>query len=500
LMLSDIVKRVEGKGLPLYIFTAEILLVGAVRIISEVELFNYDYALISYMHAIIYYFYITAFIVLVVKLTTDESIKKIMRAFSWFIPIHLLLPFLDRYVFGRTVGTQYPDANSWAQIALSFFESNPSVAHRGHQVIFLIILSLLFLYIFQKLRDGVGFSAVRATFISFLTVLFIHIGIIALSTPDLWPTYRFLYAFDRALPFYGHWCLFVHYVSFSFIFWALAFLLEGGRRTIKIIADISFPRALHFILMALLGLKMSGHALAWEMPYRVDVLSSFIALLAIALGWSFVVGINNYYDAEHDARTNPHRGIPRGEYAPASLLDFSLTCLVLGAFIVLAVGLIPFVLYIAFVSLGFAYSYPPLRVRETGLKNAVIGLGSALCFAIGYFAYAHAPSPRGDFLALFLLITAIFALGSTVNDLKDMEADKSRGIKTVFTVFGRKRGKAVASAMIFVAFMLPSLVIPAYMHIFLIPASVGALGMWFERRVLVYLSYFAEYGLIFSLL
>ncbi len=499
-MLADAVRRVEGNGIPLWLFISEVLVVGAVRIITEAQMFNYDYSYVSYMHSILYYLYITLFIVFIVKLVTGEAARKIMRAFSWFIPIHLALPYIDKYVFERAVGTQYPDANTWAQVALSFFESNPAIAHRGHQIIFLIVLSLVFIYIFQKLRDGMGIPPLRSIFISFSSVFVVHVGIIALSTPDIWPTYNFLYSFYNALPFYGHLCLYIHYLLMSLFFLMAIFLIENPRAVRRIIVDISFPRALHFALMALLGLKLSGHVFSWDMPWRYDVLISLITLVCVVFGWGFVVGINNYYDAEHDAKTNPRRGIPQGIYSPETLLDFSLSCLIMGMFTALTVGVETFAFYIAFVLLGFAYSYPSIRIREAGLKNIVIGIGSSLCFAIGYFAYAYSPSPQGDFSPLFLLITAIFALGSTVNDLKDMEADRDRGIRTVFTVFGRVRGKAVAAAMIFLAFILPSLLLPAYVHIFLIPALTGALGMWFERRAVVYLSYFAEYGLIFLLL
>jgi 4-hydroxybenzoate polyprenyltransferase len=290
------------------------------------------------------------------------------------------------------------------------------------------------------------------------------------------------------------------YILVGFLSFWLAIIAENPKKVWKLLKDASPPRIVHFSLMFVLGyfVQMKMFGAYDEIYWRGNILMLVIGVFSAASGWAFVVGINNYYDKKQDEITNSYRGLSTGEYTDTNLMDFVILSLLAGAFTAYLLGPGSFVFYMLFVLLGFLYSYPKIYLKRYGTKTIIIGLGSSLLFGMGYMApwILDKDTINLRFWVYFFVLFVVFAAGSAMNDLKDVESDKQNGIKTIFTVFGKERGKKVGAAMLVVAFSLPSVLAPALTPVFLALATVGVYFMLTERVLYIYFVYFSEYFLI----
>ena len=218
------INKLENLNIPLWACFLEFFLVALARDVIEVNTMHYKYDYIMYFHVIVYFFYIVIFMLMMTVLITKESIKKVSRAFFWGILIIIPMPLIDKYIFHRTQWYGYLQPNNWANITLSFFQSNPEIASRGHQIEFAIIFSLLLLYIFIKTRYKGSYF--RSLLFSFSYVFLIYVGVMWLSTPKLSPLYKWIYGNFRYFTIYGKLAIdYPYYVYiFVYVFTSLIFL------------------------------------------------------------------------------------------------------------------------------------------------------------------------------------------------------------------------------------------------------------------------------------
>lgn len=153
--------------------------------------------------------------------------------------------------------------------------------------------------------------------------------------------------------------------------------------------------------------------------------------------WSFSDAINNIYDKELDAVSDPERSkftekLGKKAYFITYLfagLTFSLGALTLNwaVFVVISIGII----------FGFIYSAPPIRLRTTIVKplvNFVFGSVAILVSAV-YF---------GVFTVNVLVLTLLFGTVTSVNsiwgDLADYQSDKISKARTLPVILGFRNG------------------------------------------------------------
>jgi 4-hydroxybenzoate polyprenyltransferase len=184
------------------------------------------------------------------------------------------------------------------------------------------------------------------------------------------------------------------------------------RKVLKMVADASPLRTTHFILIYILGFVIATKNI--QAFINLDFL---FGILVTTFGWFFIVSINNYFDREHDKKSNPHRGLPQEAYSERELLIFTFSNLIIGFIFSFLLTLQAVLFYSLFVLLGYLYSCPRVYLKKYGIKSVIIGLGSGMVFGMGFFTLP------GDFTEyfwfLFLLVTIIFSAGSVINDLKD---------------------------------------------------------------------------------
>ncbi len=255
-VLNSIVERVENINLPLWGVFVEFFIVFFIRDMIEVHTLNYKYDYIIHIHAIAYFLYVISFILLATVLFTGEKVKKVARAFSIGVLAIIPTPLIDRYIFHRTQWYDYPQPDNWANITLSFFQSNPEIAFRGHQIEFIIIFGLLLIYIYTKLQES---SSLRKFLLSFAAVFTIYVGVMWLSTPKLSPVYKWLYEGVVVIPSNPLYVDFPYYIYiFMYVLGSLLFLsvafIHSERKSIldslKVVLrtrKISFWKTVQFI-------------------------------------------------------------------------------------------------------------------------------------------------------------------------------------------------------------------------------------------------------------
>jgi 4-hydroxybenzoate polyprenyltransferase len=162
----------------------------------------------------------------------------------------------------------------------------------------------------------------------------------------------------------------------------------------------------------------------------------FLGVIAFCL-WSAADALNNVFDVELDALSDPFRAEFTKKLGKLGLfvaMFFTAISLMLGAF-----TMIPYVMF--FISLGILfgvlYSVPPFRLRKTVWKpvvNFTVGAVPVLIVAAFFKVYSV------NIVALALLIGVTTAVNSLWEDLADYASDFSSGSRTIPVIMGLKRG------------------------------------------------------------
>ncbi len=198
--------------------------------------------------------------------------------------------------------------------------------------------------------------------------------------------------------------------------------------------------------------------------------------------------VNDWFDRHVDAINEPERPIPSGRIPGRLGLVLACVWTALSALAAAALGPWVFAAALAGLVLAWAYSAPPLRLKQNGWwGNAAVGFsyeGLAWVTGAAVMAGGAMPEPRVFVLAV------LYSLGAhgimTLNDFKSVEGDRRLGIGSLPARLGVARATRVAC----VAMAIPQLVVvgclwawapPLYAT--LVAASVVGQGLLMIRLV-----------------
>jgi len=230
------------------------------------------------------------------------------------------------------------------------------------------------------------------------------------------------------------------------------------------------------------GVVSSGQPLAAHWPLIISGL-----LLAGPMVCGTSQAVNDWYDRHVDAINEPNRPIPSGRM-PGSW-GLYIGVIWTGASLLLAATLGPWGFAAAVVALllAWAYSAPPLRLKQNGWwGNAAV----AICYeGVPWFtgaAVCGAALPNPHILAIALL----YSIGAhgimTLNDFKSIEGDRLSRIRSLPV----QLGAANAGRLACVVMILPQLAVIGAMlgwhHLYTAAAVVGLTGaqLLLMRRLL----------------
>lgn len=178
-----------------------------------------------------------------------------------------------------------------------------------------------------------------------------------------------------------------------------------------------------------------------------------LALVGIALAGPFVCAtsqaVNDWYDRHVDAINEPHRPIPSGRMPGQWGLYLALLWTLISLLVATALGPWGFGAAIVGLLLAWAYSAPPVRLKENGWwGNAACGLsyeGIAWVTGAAVMAGGILPDSRS------LLLALLYSVGThgimTLNDFKAVEGDRQMGVRSLPVQLGVQNAARVACAV-----------------------------------------------------
>jgi chlorophyll synthase len=167
-----------------------------------------------------------------------------------------------------------------------------------------------------------------------------------------------------------------------------------------------------------------------------------IALIGIILAGPLVCAmsqaINDWYDRDVDAINEPNRPIPSGRIPGRWGLYIAFVWTLLSLLVAATLGRWVLVAAVIGLTLAWAYSAPPLRLKRNGWwGNAACGFSyEGLAWVTGAAAMLGGALPPAPVLLLALL----YSIGAhgimTLNDFKSIKGDRQTGIASLPVLLG----------------------------------------------------------------
>ena len=156
--------------------------------------------------------------------------------------------------------------------------------------------------------------------------------------------------------------------------------------------------------------------------------------------------MNDWFDRHVDAINEPQRPIPSGRMPGRWGLYIALIWTLVSLAVASILGPWGFGAAVVGLLLAWAYSAPPLRLKENGWwGNAACGIsyeGIAWTTGAAVMAGGQMPDPRSLWLAL------LYSMGThgimTLNDFKAVAGDRAMGVRSLPVQLGEQRAANVA--------------------------------------------------------
>ncbi len=156
--------------------------------------------------------------------------------------------------------------------------------------------------------------------------------------------------------------------------------------------------------------------------------------------------VNDWYDRHVDAINEPQRPIPSGRIPGRWGLYIAILWTVLSLLVAALLGPWGFGAAVVGLLLAWAYSAPPLRLKENGWwGNAACGVCyEGLAWTTGAAVMAGGAMPQGRSLTL----AALYSVGAhgimTLNDFKAIDGDRQMGVRSLPVQLGVVRAARAA--------------------------------------------------------
>jgi 1,4-dihydroxy-2-naphthoate octaprenyltransferase len=236
---------------------------------------------------------------------------------------------------------------------------------------------------------------------------------------------------------------------------------------------------------------LAGGALAFAAgnlnPLATALIIACAALIQIATNY-FNDAIDHAKGADTSERLGPIRATNAGLIAPRSVMRGGVICLVLAVLLSIPLvwqGGLPIVV-IGLFSLFFAYAYTggPFPLAYLGLGEIFVVLFFGLIAVAGTF-YLNTLSWSVAALLAGLQIGLHSSVLLAVNNLRDLETDRTANKRTLAARFGLTFARRENAALIMTPFMIGILWLPlGFFWAFLLPLMTLPLAWWLARACL----------------
>jgi chlorophyll synthase len=226
------------------------------------------------------------------------------------------------------------------------------------------------------------------------------------------------------------------------------------------------------------GVVASGVSMTGKWP---------LAVIGVALAGPFVCAtsqaVNDWFDRHVDAINEPQRPIPSGRMPGRWGLYIAIIWTIVSLLVAMLLGPWGFGAAALGLVLAWAYSAPPLRLKENGWwGNAACGFSyEGIAWATGAAVMAGGHMPEGRSLALAALYSAGTHGIMTLNDFKAVEGDRQMGVRSLPVQLGVQRAGLAACWIMAVAQVAVVLLLVAWGR----PVHAIAVGLMLGLQLLM---------------
>lgn len=492
--VENVISKVERERFSVLTVFLWVLMLAVIRMWTEAYLFNYPYAeinyefIFNYAHIVTFYFAVFLLGVLIVKFFSKQKLAKVVNLGAWGFVIILVPPFLDKFVFNTPSYRYISSVQQFIEGFTSFFIKLGDVGGYGLFIELVTILVLSSLYVYVKTR-----SVPR----SLLNFFSLYIFILFMGTPNVNPLIAEWSKSGRL----SQPVLFLYSLILAILFMVLILKVSKKGFLLRFVKTSRPFTTLHAVFMVLVGVFVAGHLnldltnfLDSSQAGNVGMLG--INLFLLVFLWQYAVMLNHVYDIEIDKISNRDRLLPSGLLTPKQAKQIATVYGIVALGLASMLNLQIFLLSVLAIILGFLYSAPPVRLRNSLFGTTIIGVGSLIGFLIGYFTPSYTmhgtvppfefvkttPSLTPEAFGVGVLIAVVLSIGPLVTDLKDYEGDKKAGVKSIYTVYGKKKGVNIASALLFIAFLSPALLFHTMVLDFIVFTVFGLLAVLLFKK------------------
>jgi 4-hydroxybenzoate polyprenyltransferase len=440
--LRGFLERVEGRDIPFWVLAAWFLALISIREGIEQVFFEKPFELYLFYHHAFFFLATLAAGILVLSLWARIDIVRTARVVALGYAVIILPPLIDRLAFHRIGPYEYASPYHFLSKALTFFWNEPGLS-KGILIESVAVLFISLVYVLLKTKSGprtIGAAISLYGIFALGGTPRVLLPFLRLSTPEIFQSRHVLY-------FSAYFMVFL-ILGLVGLYLRQRKLLRAAAREI-----LSF-RSAHFVIMVSAGIYFNTGIRAHPFP---GLLYGLVAVLLVLILWLVALLLNSAYDLEIDRVSNRERPLVLGWATPDEYRRLGYALAVLALFSSGILGAKAFGVTGLLLLSAYAYSAPPLRLRLRMGSNLIIGWGSFLAFYLGYFARTTIREFVLERIPAFLslIILGGLALGSFTKDAKDYDGDLRAGARTLFTVYGPKKGGRMAAACLFVSLLTP---------------------------------------------
>jgi len=410
-----------------------IISIVIIRVVAELLFLDYEIQagmgqmVVRFFLENIYYFLIVFLIssVLISKIT-KVALLEVMRFGVKLYPVVIIPPLIDA-LMGYREGYHYATIQNLSGnfFTLSFIQGDATL---GISLEILLALIGVFSFVFIHTKS-LGKS--------FLAFFLVDLLLVIISTPDLFfGKGKGDFSFDNFLPSY-------YFLPFLGILAGIQFFYDKNK-LLSMLKNIRLVRSSAFVTAVLLG----GSVRHW-LTERMNFLDLLLGAGAIFLAWQVSIMINDITDVSVDKISNTKRPIPSGMVTVDEYKTLSCILSVLALSFAMVINFKVFIMTSLALMAAYIYSVPPFRLRKNLLGNIVIGLSLSMSFIVGICASGSGHLWTDD---ITIVCGLIFIFGAGIpmaKDIKDIEGDRENGIKNLFTLYGKEKGKIFTLIIIF---------------------------------------------------